>query len=50
MEEQNKFLESLKVNITTESEKSKKNSFVYHPEGRNVVIGGAWPYANSSLH
>ena len=40
------FVKQLKV---TEGEKSKKE-IKYNPEGRNILIGGAWPYANSSLH
>lgn len=26
------------------------NEFNYNKDGRNILIGGAWPYANSSLH
>ena len=32
-----------------DTEKTKKE-LTYKPDGRNILIGGAWPYANSSLH
>lgn len=32
-----------------DTEKTKKG-LTYKPDGRNILIGGAWPYANSSLH
>ena len=34
----------------TDKEKIKKERGYYNPKGRNILIGGAWPYANSSLH
>ena len=27
-----------------------KQAINYNSKGRNIVIGGAWPYANNSLH
>lgn len=35
-----------KANTNTETKQVRK----HNPEGRNIVIGGAWPYANNSLH
>lgn len=26
------------------------SEFEYNPNGKNILIGGAWPYANNSLH
>lgn len=36
----------MKVTDKREIEKERQ----YNPERRNILIGGAWPYANSSLH
>lgn len=44
--EREDFLAALKVNIRPK----EKNKAMYYPDGRNIVIGGAWPYANNSLH
>lgn len=44
--EREEFLKQLKVTKNVSLKPKKK----YNPEKRNIVIGGAWPYANSSLH
>ena len=44
--EEKKFLKQFKV---TENVSLKPNE-KHDSEKRNIVIGGAWPYANSSLH
>lgn len=41
------FVKQLKVADNKTETKQKRE---YNPNGRNVVIGGAWPYANNSLH
>ena len=37
-----------RLKITYDVKTKKENK--YNPEGRHILIGGAWPYANSSLH
>lgn len=41
------FVRQLKVEDNKTETKQKRK---HNPDGRNIVIGGAWPYANNSLH
>ena len=40
------FVKQLQITKEKKTKKEKK----YNPKGKNILIGGAWPYANSSLH
>lgn len=44
------FIENLKVSVEDMKSNNENKQYSYDPNKRNILIGGAWPYANNSLH